>query len=76
MTEEQRKNHEYLGDAVYAEWNGEHYILRTGDYRDRLCEDIIYIDLSVMDALIKFKSRIESRINNGENNGKVCKIIK
>ena len=61
MTPEERENHSYLGDGVYVEWDGEHFILRTGDHRDMYCDNTIYIEPDILDGLIKFKSRIENK---------------
>lgn len=47
-------NKEYLGDAVYAELDGEYIILRTQSHDDRDATNIIYLDNEVLDRLINF----------------------
>lgn len=54
MTPEERKNHCYLGDGVYVEWDGEYFILRTGDHRDSHCDNKVYLEPSVYNSLILF----------------------
>ena len=61
MTEEEKLNHTYLGDGVYAEHDGYHMILRTGDHRDHLCDNKVYLDDSVMENLIRFMEYLNSR---------------
>ena len=45
------KKQTYLGDGVYVESNGHHVILRTGSHDER-CVNKIYLDDSVMTALL------------------------
>lgn len=52
MTEDERLNHTYLGDGVYAESTPEHIILRANDHRDEHCTDKIYLEQSVLVDLI------------------------
>lgn len=47
MTPEERENHSYLGDGVYAESTPYHIILRTGDHRDSHCDNKIYLEKHV-----------------------------
>lgn len=58
MSPEERMKHQYLGDAVYAEWDGYHMILRTNDHRDSHCHAKIYLDISVLNSLFNFADRI------------------
>ncbi len=58
MDEEQRKNHCYLGDGVYVEWDGMHFVLRTGDHRDAHCDNKIYLEPSVLDSLNLFVNHL------------------
>lgn len=46
---------EYLGDGVYAEWDGYHFILYTFDGYQR--RDVIYLDDSVVLAFINYLIR-------------------
>ena len=58
----------YLGDAVYAQFDGFNIQLTTGDGNNQ----IIYLEQPVMDALIKYnealKAEIEKRV---QQEGKV-----
>lgn len=54
MNSEERKNHCYLGDGVYAAFDGYGIWLRTGNHQDHLCDDKIYIEPDVMDSLNRF----------------------
>lgn len=54
MDKQERKHHSYLGDAVYAEWDGYGLWLRTGDHRDEKCDDKIYLDPRVLERLNQF----------------------
>lgn len=58
MTPEQRANHCYLGDGVYAEFDGYHIILRTSDHRDELCDNKIYLDDNVLHSLKMFQEHL------------------
>lgn len=64
MTPEERNKHEYLGDAVYAEYDGYHIILRTEDHRDFHCNNKIFLDSDVLHALNRFVERM--RADNGK----------
>lgn len=54
MDERKMRNPEYLGDGVYAEFNGFGIWLRTGDYRQEIADDSIYLEPEVLDSLNKF----------------------
>lgn len=58
MTPEERKNHTYLGDGVYAEVTPDHLILRTPDHRDELCHNKIYLEGTVLCALLTWIERL------------------
>jgi len=58
MDEEERKNHSYLGDGVYAEKSGEFIILRTGDHRDGLCDNKIYLEESVLISFLEWINHV------------------
>lgn len=62
MTEEERLNHAYLGDGVYAESTPEHIILRTGDHRDDKCDNKVYLEQDVLLLFIQWLTDIK-RIN-------------
>ena len=59
-----RENYSYLGDGVYVEWDGMHFVLRTGDHRDSHCDNKIYLEPYVLHALDQFKERIENKNKN------------
>lgn len=61
MTPEERENHYYLGDGVYAEFDGFGIWLRTGSHEHNLCDDKIYLEPDVFDSLNKFVEHIKSR---------------
>ncbi len=54
MSPEERKNHSYIGDGVYAEFDGMGFWLRTGDHRDELCTNKIYMEVGVLNNLLDF----------------------
>lgn len=54
MDKEERKNHSYLGDGVYAQWDGYGFWLRTGDHRDGNCENKIYLEPDILNRLNEF----------------------
>ena len=54
MTEYERNNHTYIGDAVYAEWDGFYIILRTNSHLDTDCDQKIYLEDDVMKRLFQF----------------------
>lgn len=67
MNEDERKNHCYLGDGVYAEWDGLAIVLRANDHRDGLCTDKIYLEPYVLDNLNTFFNHIVKQ-NQGAKN--------
>ena len=52
------KNKDYLGDGVYAEFDGYNIWLRANDHRDGFCTDKICIEPSVLDAMNRFYQRM------------------
>lgn len=61
MNDEERKNHCYLGDGVYAEKTPEFIILRTGDHRDGKCDNKIYLEESVLISFLEWTQRVCSK---------------
>ncbi len=51
---------DYLGDSVYAEFDGYHIVLTTNNGYG--ASNTIALDLSVYEALIQFKKRIFQEI--------------
>lgn len=61
MNEDERKNHSYLGDGVYVEWDGYAFWLRANDHRDGLCTDKICLEPDVLNSLFKFAESIKKK---------------
>lgn len=61
MDEKERDNHSYLGDGVYVQWDGEHFILRTDSHKDSECRNKIYLEPQVAEGLRLF---VERKINH------------
>ena len=61
MNEEEKKNHCYIGDGVYAEFDGFGIWLRTGNHTDELCDDKIYIEPDVLESLNRFVHYLRTR---------------
>lgn len=49
-------NHSYLGNDLYAEFDGYGIWLRTGDHRDDRCENKVYLEPNVLADLNSFYS--------------------
>ena len=63
MSNEERKNHSYIGDGVYAQWDGYGFWLRTGDHRDHKCDAKIYIEPEVLDSLNQFYEHLTRKVD-------------
>ncbi|HAT1745432.1 hypothetical protein ACF0MN_11010 [Legionella pneumophila] len=61
MNDEQRKNYCYLGDGVYAFFDGDGIWLRTGHHEDALCDDKIYLEPDVLESLNMFVEKVRQR---------------
>lgn len=61
MSTEDRRNHCYLGDGVYAQWDGYGFWLRANDHRDYLCTDKIYIEPWVLSTLNQFYEHLTGK---------------
>ncbi len=55
-----QENVTYLGDGVYAEYDGLGVWLRTGDHRVTLCDEKIYLEPQVLEALSQFVKNLET----------------
>ncbi len=54
------KNHkEYLGDGVYADWDGYHVVLTTASETN----NVIYLEDAVIQALNKYVERLSTPAN-------------
>lgn len=56
-----KKFERYLGDGVYAEYDGYHIVLKTSD--GITTKNTIFLDDSVFNALIEYKKFIEETFN-------------
>ena len=54
---------DYLGDGVYAEFDGYAITLKAND--NKFPTDEIYLEPEIFMALIRFKNRCEKEIKNG-----------
>lgn len=54
MQRAETNNHAYIGDGVYAEFDGYGIWLRTGDHRDDLCDNKVYLEPDVLNSLNQF----------------------
>lgn len=54
MLEPPPSNSTYIGDAVFAEYDGFGIWLRTGHHRDERCTHRIYLEPKVLDNLVRF----------------------
>ncbi len=54
MSEERKRALSYLGDGVYAEFDGDGIWLRTGTHEDHLCDNRIYLEPAVIYELTQF----------------------
>ena len=59
MDADDRQNHSYLGDGVYAENTPHHIILRTGDHRDGHCDNKVYLEQDVLVSFLEWITHIK-----------------
>lgn len=59
MNEEEKKNYRYLGDGVYAYFDGHGMWLRTGHHSDTECDHKIYLEPGVFKKLEQFVEDIK-----------------
>ncbi len=61
---------EYLGDSVYASYDGHHIVLTTGHHDRQKAGHIIYLDGEVVANLKKFERKILSMLEaSGDDDG-------
>ena len=65
MNEKERAMHTYLGDGVYAEFDGYGIWLRTGNHEDHLCDNKIYLEPDVLKRLNNFYDHVTGHKNKG-----------
>ena len=60
----------YLGDGVYASVTDEHgtIVLTTGSHINEIADNVIYLDPSVMAALVEFKDSAYRRLQERQPN--------
>jgi len=61
-------NYAYLGDGVYAYFDGYGIVLRTGHHEETLCENQVYLEPEVLLSLNLFDKRVRANkdeIKNG-----------
>jgi hypothetical protein len=51
----------YIGDGVYASFNGMHITLRVNDHRS---EPVVFLEVEVMEALIQYFERLKNENNH------------
>lgn len=61
MTPEERENYSYLGDGVYAYFDGYGIWLRTGDHREERCDNKIYLEPKVLHCLDLFNKKVSEQ---------------
>lgn len=61
MTPEERENYSYLGDGVYAYFDGYGIWLRTGDHREERCDNKIYLEPEVLHCLNLFNEKVREQ---------------
>lgn len=61
MNKEERENYSYIGDGVYAFFDGFGIWLRTGSHEEDKCDDKIYLEPDVLVSLNKFVDRLRTQ---------------
>jgi len=54
MTNEERENYCYIGDGVYAFFDGYGILLTTGNHDENKCDNKIYLEPNVLSSLNRF----------------------
>ena len=68
MTEQERQKHCYLGDGVYAYFDGFSIRLRTGSHKDGEYEQQIWLDPSVLESLNRFNAHVRGLVKENDDN--------
>jgi len=63
MDNEERKKHSYIGDGVYAQFDGFGFWLRANHHTDEMCTDKIYIEPSVLKSLNDFYAHLTRKVD-------------
>jgi hypothetical protein len=67
LTQEERRFHAYIGDGVYAQFDGYGVWLRTGNHNDHLCDNRVYLEPSVLFNLQLFLDGFKVKENDGKD---------
>lgn len=57
----------YIGDAVYAHFDGHHVMLTTGHHDPAQASNIIALDPSVVAELERYVKDLKESLDSGEN---------
>lgn len=57
----EREKYSYLGDGVYAFWDGYHIVLRTGHHEENRCDNQIFLEPSVLTNLNLFAGKFNQK---------------
>lgn len=68
MTEQERQMHSYLGDGVYAYFDGYSIRLRTGSHKDSDYEQQIWLDPNVLGSLNRFNAHVRGLVKENDDN--------
>lgn len=63
MTEEEKENYCYIGDGVYAFFDGYGIWLRCNHHSEDKCTDKIYLEPDVLDSLNFFSKQCRLKAN-------------
>lgn len=58
----------YLGDGVYASYDGYQVVLTTGHYEAERAQAVIYLNLDVLAGLFRYVEYIKKRANPPREN--------
>lgn len=61
MNDDERSKYSYIGDGVYAFFDGYGIWLRTGHHDENKCDDKIYLEPDVLDCLNLFNQRMRQK---------------
>lgn len=68
MTEQERQKHCYLGDGVYAYFDGYSIRLRTGSHTDSDYDQQIWLEPSVLESLNRFNAHVRGLVKENDDN--------
>ncbi len=53
---------QYLGDGVYANWDGWHVVLTTGTHEEEKADNLIYLDSATLRQLEAYVERLRGQL--------------